>query len=461
MPKPVTFCNLKPDAIVRKSIYESLGIKPTRALISRSFDDALQEQDLLTAPEGQALRNVYIENNRAIREQVRGLADDVSAVDKPTFGEKLRAPLAKGEKKAQQLANREFNKAMELEGDIPTKTQPLVDYLQENAPFIADSAAGKPVITKLKQLGVISENNKVKLEPSPKSPAGGMGLNALPVTLKELASLRKTVNRAWKTAVNNGDDSSAAQLNQMRGILNKAEDDAGSSMYKAYRKLRTKKAGRYEDNPLIDDLLSDKKGYRGTQKIEDSMVFDKAVLNSTTEQFSKMWPRLTPQAKALTRSQLAKHIEDKVFSNMGTNEAADVVASAAKLNSVLNNINPNKLKIIFGAEKAAKLGRLNVAVREISNPPKGTVPTGSAPKLQALTRSIMRVLGAASKIPFAGEIADTGISAIQKGAASKEAVKAVSAAVNPIPLPVATQKSNLPAMLGPLGAPIVESELAR
>lgn len=450
--------DLTPDAVARMSVYESLGIKPTRALITRSFDDALQEQNLLTEPEGQALRNIYIENNRAIRNQINSTVDNGKPVDAPSFGQEVRGKLQANERRAQQVVNKEFNKAMEIEGDMPTQTQPLVDYLQNNAIYLADNKYGKPIITKLKQLGVISQDNMVALEPTPQSPAGGLGFNALPVTLKELATVRQEVNRAWKSAKSNQDGGAAAKLNDMRSILNNIEANAGSNMYKAYRKLRTQKGARYEDNPLIDNLLKDKRGYVGTKQIEDSQVFDTAVLKSTTEQFEKMWPRLTPQARELTRAQVVKYIDDEVFSNMGTNEAADVVASAAKLNRVLDRINPNKLRVIFGKEKAEKLEQLNTAVREISNPPKGTVPTGSAPKLQMLTRSIVGLMSSTAKIPLVNDAASAIASGLESGAKSRAAKATSDSAINIIPK-VSTQPkaNNLP----PLLAPILEQEQAR
>lgn len=426
--------DLLPVAVARKAVFESLGMQPTRALITRTFDDAFQEQDLLTTSEGQQLRNIYIANNQAVREQIRQLAPEgARAVDAPTFGEQFRAPIVKGERKAQQLTNRAYDKAMDIEGVLPAETQPLVNYLQDNAVVLASTAAGRPVIARLKQMGVISDKNMVPLEPSAEFPAGSLGYNAMPISLRELSSLRKTVNDAWKGAKRSGDGVAESNLNEMRTILNAAEKEAGGDLFKSYRLLRQKKGKRFENNPLIDDLLGDKRGYFGTDKIPDSEVFKKAVINSNTEQFQKVWPRLLPQAKELTRAQVAKYIEDSAFSTMGTNEAADIVASAAKLNQAINSINPIKLKTIYGSEKAAKLERLNTALREISNPPRGTVPQGSAPKLQALTRGVLKVLGATSRVPLIGDIGAATVGAVERGAATRVAKESVARAIKPIP----------------------------
>jgi hypothetical protein len=395
-----TNSDLPPEAVARASIYESLGIRPTRALITRTFEDALNEQNLLTEAEGQALRNVYVQNNQAIRQQIRDLVPGgAQAVDAPTFGQQFRQSVERGERTAQQLSNRAHNLAEAAEGGNQTTIQPVVNYLQENGPMLGSMEKTRPVVAYLRQIGAIADDN---MESTP----GGKGYRAMPITLKELGRMREIVNRSWRSAVNSGDEAAAAPLNDLRSIINAAEEGAGGELYKAYRTLRTAKGGAYENNPLIDKLISDQRGYRGTDLIEDSQVFDKAILGSSPEQFGRTWPRLSMEARALTRNQVARYIEDRAFSNMGTNEAGDVVASAAKVNQALQQIGPQKLETIFGPERAARLDRLNKAVREISNPPRGTVPQGAAPKLSYLYRNTLNILGLVGRIPGINVVID-------------------------------------------------------
>lgn len=393
--------DIPPEAAARASLYESLGLTPTRGMSTRQLGDARNEQMLLQQPEGEALRNVYDKNNAVVRDQIRSLAPaGVQATDAPTFGQRFRAPIERNERRAQQVTNEAYKRAEAAEGGNLTTVQPLVDHLQQNLPMLEATDAAKPVIAYLRQQGIISPGNMELIATPGATQPVGVGFRAADLNLKELAGMRRVVNQAWSGARKRGDDLAESQLNQMRSLIDDAEAGAGGDLYKSYRKLRSRKGGLYEDNPLIDQLISDRKGYRGTDLIEDSQVFDRAVLNSTTEQFSKVWPRLRKDAKDLTRAQLAKYIEERAFSNMGTNESGEVVASAAKLNQAISSINPQKLQMIFGAEKSKQLNSLNTALREISNPPRGSVPSGSAPMLDHLARGIFSVLRG---VPLVGD----------------------------------------------------------
>lgn len=419
--------DLPPEALARKAIYESLGIKPTKALITRNFSDALNEQNLLTEDQGAALRDIYAENNQAIRTRLQGLKPEgADAVDQPTFGEQFRAPVAQGERASQAASNEAYTAAQAAEGANQVDISKLNNFLKANAGILDNRPATTGLTNDFREMGLM-RNEAASPELAPASPS---------FTLQKLASVRAATNEAWTTAKNTGDARAAGRLNELRGILDEMENEAGGELYKAYRKIRSEKGAAYENNPLIDKLLSDQKGYYGTAAIEDSQVFDKVVLGSSTEQFGKVWSQLTTKAQDLTRAQLAKYIENRTFSNMGMNERGDVVASAAKLNQTLDSINPQKLHLIFGKEKAVELERLNTAVREISSPPRGTVPQGSAPKLVYRMNLLMKGLGLVTRIPFAGDIAKAIGAAAEKGAAAKANEAASEAAINPLP-PVA------------------------
>jgi hypothetical protein len=114
---------------------------------------------------------------------------------------------------------------------------------------------------------------------------------------------------------------------------------------------------------------------------------------------------------------------------MGTNEQGDVVASAAKLNQALNQFGPEKLRTIYGADTSRMLRRLNTAVREISSPPRGTVPQGSAPKLQFLYRNTIKLLGLASKVPGLNVVVDVA----ERRAADAATRAAAASAAEPLP----------------------------
>jgi hypothetical protein len=192
----------------------------------------------------------------------------------------------------------------------------------------------------------------------------------------------------------------------------------------------------WEGNPLLVNLLKDKRGFRGVDAIPDEQVFRSAIINSSNDDFRAVWSRASGQQKDLTRAQLAKYIEERTFSNMGRNERADPVASANKLTQAISGINPQKLQMIFGKEKAAQLASLNKALIEIANPPAGSIPTGSAPAIQQLSRGIFSVLaklapGVAKGTPFL----DVPTKQIESAMGARRQGQAIDRAINFIPRP--------------------------
>jgi hypothetical protein len=455
--------DLPPEALVRRAVLQSQGITSTRAMITRDFGDAFNEQNLMREPEGGSIRQAYTQANQAVRDNIKNLAPEgVDAVGPSDFGAAFRRPIERGEELAQNAANKAYNKALEVEGENITPMKPLHDYIESNAEALYGRDATRPIVDKLRQYGVISKRSlgvDKTMQYDPLTMAGVTKSKQL--TLRELSGIRSEVNTIWKSAIRSGDGVTEARANELRKVLDAMEEGAGGELYKAYRQIRIGKGERYENNPAIDKLLRDKNGYVGTDLIEDSEVFDKIVLGQSQEQFAKVWPRLSPKARDLTKAQVAKYIEDQVFSGMGTNEAGDVVASAAKLNRTLIKLGPEKLKTVFGEEGAQGLQILAKSLREISNPPQGTVPQGSAPAIKFLSNNILGTLRSmAKRAPVVGDMIEGAAQLAEAGARSRANQAAADAAIDPLlPARQAAAERTRNALLeaqqrrmGPLGA---------
>ena len=418
--------DLPPEALARKAVYESQGITPTRAIITRNFEDTLNEQNLLGMPEGQQVRDIYNRNNQQIRENIQAMAPEgYSATDAPTFGNQFRKPIQQAEKRTQEVLNTIYGAAKIAEGGRSASAEPLVDYLQNNLTMLRVTDSAKPVIQYMKDMKVLPRDIDV-LDKA----AIGESISLDKIKLSEVSGLRRIVNQAWQGAKKKGDSVAENQLNDMRQVLNGMEESAGGDLYNIYRKARRQKGETFEDNPLVDKLLSDKKGYYGTDFIEDSEVFQKVVMSSTPEQFGRVYRLLDDDGKKLTQAQVAKYIEDEVFSNQSMNDVGEIVGSSAKLTRTIRKIGDSKLKIIFGKEGADNILNLAKTVREISNPPRGTVPQGSAPRLEYMRRSLMSSLSRISSIPGVGMIAESFLSALENGAKSRASKKASSEALD-------------------------------
>lgn len=412
--------DLTPEQAARSALYEQLGIKPTRALVTRNLDDALNEQNLLTESDGAALRSIYEANNAAFRQRIRDLRPDGAApVEAPEFGAAFRGDIREGERAAQKAVGEIYKKAAAEEGANLADVSELANFISRNKSRLAASGdQGKFVLAYLDEMDALGENGLAQAIKAGKASAVGAE-----IPLEQLTDLRAIVNNAWRNA---SDDNARAVLNQMRQILNKAEWQAGGTVTKQARQARQAKGDLYENNPLVDRLLSRKAGYNA-DLVEDSQVFESAVLNSSPEQFEAAWRATSSQkTRDLTRAQVADWIEQQVYGGQAMNQI-DVIASSAKLAQALKRLGPQKLRLVYGPEKAAELKLLQRALQEVSNPPKGTVPQGSAPKLQFYFRQVMSLLG---RTPVAGNLVEGLAKVGEMGAASKAAREGVKRATD-------------------------------
>lgn len=410
-------------ALVRKAVYEAQGLTPTRALVTRDWADAWREQNLMTEPEGAPLRQIYERNNAVIRQNIDDLAPrGAQPIEAPAFGAILRDSLSASEREAADGVTQAYKAARATEGANMADVSDLANFISQNrSRLLASGDQGKFVLGYLEDMDKLGENGLAQALKGGKASA-----TDVKVSLEELTDLRAMVNDAWASSQ---DKNARAVLNGMRQILNRSEWQAGGELFKQARQLRQAKGNAFENNPLIDKLLSKQKGY-SADLIEDSQVFDRAIVRASPEQFKAMWLRVDSQARDQTQAQLADYIRSTVFSNQGRNEAGEVVASAAKLDKVLRGIGPQKLRVIFGEQRSKDMLMLARSLGEISNPPKGTVPQGSAPKLSFLSRAIMGVLNFGGRVPMGGEMLAGGADVIRRGGAIKANESAVKDAVD-------------------------------
>lgn len=410
-------------ALVRKAVYEAQGLTPTRALVTRDWSDAWREQNLMTEPEGAPLRQIYERNNAVIRQNIDDLIPrGAQPIETPAFGTVLRDSLSASEREAADGVTQAYKAARAAEGGNLADVSDLANFISQNrSRLLASGDQGKFVLGYLDDMDKLGENGLAAALKGGKASA-----TDVKITLEELTDLRAMVNNAWANAQ---DSNAKAVLNGMRQILNRSEWQAGGELFKQARQLRQAKGNAFENNPLIDKLLSKQKGYNA-DLIEDSQVFDRAIVRASPEQFKAMWLRVDSQARDQTQAQLADYIRATVFSNQGRNEAGEVVASAAKLDKVLRDIGPQKLRVIFGEQRSKDLQMLARSLGEISNPPKGTVPQGSAPKLSFLSRAIMGALNFGGRVPMGGEMLAGGADVIRRGGAIKANQAAVKDAVD-------------------------------
>jgi hypothetical protein len=243
------------------------------------------------------------------------------------------------------------------------------------------------------------------------------------LTMQELATLRQIVNSKWE----NVDNATQAQLNSIRGVLNKMEanPNAPAPIYNKARISRIVQGDKWEQ-PLIDKIFAQDKGYQGSYRLDNKDLFDGVVKHTSKEEFAPLWARMNAQQRDLTRAQLAQEMRDEVFSNMQLNAGANRLeqGSPAKMIRFIDNVGYDKLKVIVGKQKADELALLQRTWKELSSSPQGTKSFGSAPEIARLYRVTLNLLGdMGQRVPLVGKYLSKGAASATKSAeANAEAV---------------------------------------
>jgi hypothetical protein len=387
--------DLTPEMIARKAILESQGFTPTRAHLSGNSEDFSSENSLMLHPEGAQLRAISDQNNANLEKRILGMGTQTEALPLPEYGSQMRKTLGAEKAIAENRTGNLYGAAFNNEGTINTNADPLVAILKNPASF-AVTKVDSPVRQYLKTIGkdeaFFPTAKNVQAQNAPKE-----------LTMDELKTLRQIVNSKWE----NVDNATQAQLGKIRGVLDvmEANPNSPAPLYNKARIARIVQGKKWEQ-PLIDKVFGQDKNYQGVYKIADNDLFDATIKHTSQEEFAPLWARMNQQQRDLTRSQVAKYMRDEVFSNMQLNAGANRLeqGSPAKFIRIVNNIGEDKLKTIFGQQKAGQIMLLARTWKELSSSPAGTKSNGSAPENARMFRMLINVLGDTGKrIPVLGK----------------------------------------------------------
>ncbi len=411
--------DLTPQQIARKTMLEYQGFIPTRADVTGQSEDFTLQNSLKLHPEGEQLRLVDIANNQNLENRILGLApDNVQAMPTPQYGETIRKGLGAEKAIAQNRTSNLYNAAAKNEGDILTNADELANALKSPASF-AVTKVDSPLRQYIKAIGKdeLFFPTAKNAQNKPKE-----------LTMQELATLRQIVNSKWE----NVDNATQAQLNGLRGILNKMEANPNTPapIYNKARISRIVQGNKWEQ-PLLDKIFAQDKNYQGVYRLDNQDLFKAVIKHTSHEEFTPLWARMNAQQKDLTRAQLAQEMRNEVFSNMQLNAGANRLeqGSPAKLIRYIDDVGYDKLKMIYGKDKADQLLLLQRTWKELSSSPQGTKSFGSAPEIARLHRMTLNLLGdIGGKIPLVGRYISKGASGATKMA--EQQAEAASRALN-------------------------------
>ena len=399
--------DLTPQQIARKTMLEAQGFIPTRADVTGQSEDFSVQNSLMLHPEGEQLRLANVANNQNLERSILGLApDNVQAMPTPQYGETIRKGLGAEKAVAENRTSNLYKAAAKNEGDILTNADELVNALKSPASF-AVTKVDSPLRQYIKAIG----KDELFFPSNPNAPSKPKEL-----TMQELATLRQIVNSKWE----NIDDATQSQLNGLRGILNKMEanPNAPAPIYNKARIGRIVQGNKWEQ-PLLDKIFAQDKNYKGVYKLDNEDLFKATIKHTSLEEFTPLWARMNAQQRDLTRAQLAQEMRNEVFSNMQLNAGANRLeqGSPAKLIRYIDNVGYDKLKIIYGKQKADELALLQRTWKELSSSPQGTKSFGSAPEIARLHRMTLNLLGdIGGKVPLIGKYLSKGATGATKAA---------------------------------------------
>lgn len=413
--------DLTPQQIARKTMLEAQGFIPTRADVTGQSEDFTLQNSLKLHPEGEQLRLTDIANNQNLESRILGLApNNVQAMPTPQYGETIRKGLGAEKAVAENRTSSLYKSAAKNEGDILTNADELAAMLKHPASF-AVTKVDSPVRQYLKLIGkdevFFPTAKNVNAQNKPKE-----------LTMQELATLRQIVNSKWE----NADNATQAQLNSIRGVLNKMEANPNTPA-PIYNKARISRIvqGKKWEQPLLDKIFAQDKGYQGVYRLDNKDLFKAVIKHTSPEEFTPLWARMNAHQKDLTRAQLAQEMRNEVFSNMQLNAGANRLeqGSPAKLIRYIDNVGYDKLKIIYGKQKADELALLQRTWKELSSSPQGTKSFGSAPEIARLHRMTLNLLSdIGGKIPLVGKYINKGANMATK--AAQDNAEAANRALN-------------------------------
>jgi hypothetical protein len=414
--------DVTPEMIAKKALLEWQGFTPTRADITGHPQDYAARNSIMMQPEGAYLHEVNRLNNDNLEQQILAASSDSAPLPKPEFGSKLRGELLDEYNTSNNRVSNLYRSANQQEGSITTNADELSKSLNDELSF-AVSKQDSPVREFLRRIG----KEKMFFPTENTLAAKNIDKN---LTMNELSTLRQIVNSRWE----NVDNATQRSLDNLRGILNRMEQNpnAPAPIYREARVSRIVQGKKWEQ-PALERIFAQDKNTKGQFVIADEDLLNKTFYGSSNKDFLDVWRRMNKEQKDLAKSQIAKDIRDKVFSNMqmtsGTN--AKVVGSPAKLIKVLEDIGDYKLGMIFGKDRANKLKMLGDSWRELRSSPEGTRSYGSAPEIARMTRQLINALKVANHVPVLSGVSSKVASAVERSAkANAEQVRRLDIANN-------------------------------
>jgi hypothetical protein len=404
---------LDPKSLERQATLERAGItKATKGQLTREPLQQRTEQLARASEGGEPLRQMDLENNRILAENVKALAKGAQAEGPVQVGQSVQTVLRDRLAAAKKNVSRLYKQA-KLDGELqgPVDIQPLLDFVDTN---IAPQSVGW-----LKNaIEAIKARNTTKV-------GGTEVTETRPVTLEQIEeAIRKEAVRQSRSA----DGSVRFQAGEAIKIIDDMTAGSGGTSFKAARAARRAMGEEFENTQAVAQLVKNRKMSQDRAvKLEDT--WRRTVINGGLEDLKKVYTSLRRggpagrQAWRDLRGATADYILGKATGGgpLGLKTAAgDLNVTWDGLRRAVQDIGPEKMEFLFGKVGAKRMNDIVEAAQIL----KTEAPTGvkGSPTLDKLV-TLLGSFGAA------GDLVSGVLKVVKKGAEIGKSSRDVTAAM--------------------------------
>jgi hypothetical protein len=348
----------------------------TRDPAQMTFETEAAKQADLGAPlrENSALQNkAVLQNFEAMLDETGARAPSLIETGRAVVDEALTKAAAKA-KNAYRVLYQQADKAGEMAA--PVKLDAVIEHLNQAAPEAATAPLLNTVRQLVQKLGIAVEDQNGQLVPTNSTPRAFSGLmNDRPqtcVTHKTAETLRQAINRNTDYEPTN-----VRQSTILKQLIDQATEGQGGDIYKQARAARQRYAQLFEDNAIVKDLLSTRRG-TSDRTVALENVFNRTVLNGDRVSLGKLRRTLQVaggeeghQAWKELQGATINWIRDQATKGSAPDMMGNAPVSAAGLSSAIKTLEAGgKIDFIFGKKGATTLRDLNAIVKDIRTLPK-------------------------------------------------------------------------------------------
>lgn len=405
-------------ALSRKANMEQQGLKTTNAMVSRDPLEWTNEKEMAKTEQGKTLMQTYQQNNEVLKNNLKKFAGDNQA-DEYSAGESLiNAAKAKWDE-GQGTISVLYNQIRDVKG---AQFASKLDELKKTMGEVSDYAEADPIVASLNRrmdrigAGVKDVFGQVK------------GIN-----INQAEELRKFIGNL------NGSSPTTrmvkAQL--ITSLDNDVISGAGEDAFQGARQAARERFSEFSSKILKD--IVDERATPDT--LMQRYVFGKS---GTADDLGNLRQSLNSGSALQTQrggqawSDLRSNVAETILKKATNGNPEEGMLSYPKLRQALDQIGPQKLRIIFGDDGARNYDNILKALHDSAFSP-GLAPVNNS----NTTSAAIRALQAGDHLPVIGKLIGFGAKKMEE-AAQREAVNnaLMGSSVAGVKPPVEPQPNN-------------------